>query len=512
VQARTSVPRRKARGRWAGSLLLGLLCLGIQSAAACASPDRNPLGPTGQATQPAPGGSIREFDLSAVPAVIQLGPGVKVHAWTYNGTIPGPQIRVTVGDLVRVRLTDRLPEGTTIDWQGLKVPNGEDGVAGVTQDPVLPGQTDTYAFVASTPGTYWYHSFTRALEQVDRGLYGPLIIDPAKEVAPPVVDQTLVYDEWPWGLELPSPPPLTDPLMESYVTYSVNGRTGAAITPVRVQPGQRVRLRLINAGFETHFVQIDGTPVIITAFDGHSVVGGPPTGSSLPLGSGERLDVEFLAPDIPVWVRLVHGLPPADQVSVPLVPVGSPVPAGPPTPPASASEGYLDIFSYPARAVESVWPTGAVPTRSFTLTLTQALSSRSSEPMPPGMESMAGSLFEINGNIFPATQNLVVSQGDLVEITFDNRSRTEHAMHLHGHFFQLLTVDGRPASGLIVKDTVVVLPDSRVTVGLIADNPGWWLLHCDELDHAAAGLMTLFVYQGVTRPSRLGGGFGSLPV
>ena len=187
--------RGQRKRRWTGSLALSLLCTGFLTAGTCqsaAAPD--PLGPTGQSTQPAPGGSIREFDLTAVAAVIELGPGVKVHAWTYNGTVPGPTIRVTVGDLVRVRLTNRLSEGTTINWHGLRVPNGEDGVAGVTQDPVLPGQTVTFAFVASTPGSYWYHSFTRALEQVDRGLYGPLIIDPLNEEAPPAVDQTLIYD------------------------------------------------------------------------------------------------------------------------------------------------------------------------------------------------------------------------------------------------------------------------------------------------------------------------------
>jgi len=506
MQATAGAEGQRKR-RWTGSLALGLLCTGFLTPGACRSASApDPLGPTGQATQADPGGSIRDFHLTAVPALIELGPGVKVHAWTYNGTVPGPAIRARVGDLVRVRLTNRLSEGTSINWHGLRVPNGEDGVAGVTQDPVLPGQTVTFAFVARTPGTYWYHSFTRALEQVDRGLYGPLIIDPLNEAAPPAVDQTLIYDEWPWGLEKSSPPPPTDPLMHSYVTYSVNGRTGAAIAPVRVQPGRPVRLRLINAGFETHFVQVDGTAVTITAFDGHSVIGGPPTGRALPLGAGERLDVEFLASDTPAWVRLVHGLPPADQVPVPLVPVGSPVPASRPPPSAAAPEGYVDFFTYPARAQDSEWPSGAAPTRSFTLALTQAGSSGSSaEAMPPGMEPMAGTWFEINGKTFPATQNLVISQGDLVEITFDNQSRTEHAMHLHGHAFQLLSRDGTPAAGLIVKDTVVVLPGSRVRVGFVANNPGWWLLHCNELDHAAAGLMTLVVYQGIARPTHLGG-------
>ena len=135
-----AVGQRKRR--WTGSLALGLLCTAFLTAGACRSASAaDPLGPTGQATRADPGGSIRDFHLTAVSAVIELGPGVKVHAWTYNGTVPGPAIRATVGDLVRVRLTNRLSEGTSINWHGLRVPNGEDGVAGVTQDPcaVNPG-------------------------------------------------------------------------------------------------------------------------------------------------------------------------------------------------------------------------------------------------------------------------------------------------------------------------------------------------------------------------------------
>src|SRR5690606_27740948 len=115
--------------------------------------------------------------------------GVTVVAWTYNGTVPGPVIRVTEGDRVRVVLKNELPEPTTIHWHGVEVPNAMDGVPGVTQDPVLPGATFTYEFVAKPAGTFMYHSHFESDTQVMLGLYAPFLIDPAMpEANPPDVD------------------------------------------------------------------------------------------------------------------------------------------------------------------------------------------------------------------------------------------------------------------------------------------------------------------------------------
>lgn len=483
-------------------ILFFALALAASSCGAGTGPSA--LGPTQQATAPDPGGVIRDFDLTARPATIELRPGLAVNAWTYNGTVPGPLIRARVGDLVRVHLNNQLPEGTTIHWHGLAVPNGEDGVAGVTQDAVPPGRSVTYAFVPQVAGTYWYHSHQRGAKQVDRGLYGSLVIDPATEPhAVPDVDQTLVYDEWPWGLEKTNPPPPSDPIaMTTYVTYSVNGKTGGAIEPVKVSPGQLVRLRLVNVGYVTHYVYLDGQSVTLTAFDGHSVSGGPPTDAALPLGAGERIDLQFVAPRAPLWLRLLDAAPPAADVRVPIVPSGTnPVP-----PPANHRNiAVLDLLSYSARAVDRVWPVGTVPNRTYTLTITKG-----GLPMPD-MPEMAGMTYQINGKSFPDTDTLVVTQGDYVEINFVNLSDMEHAMHLHGHVFQVLSRNGEAVSGIIDKDTVVVPPQTSISIGFHADNPGWWMIHCHELYHAEGGLMTLVRYEGVTRLATLGGQWSSTP-
>jgi multicopper oxidase len=110
--------------------------------------------PSAQAQEPRPGGSVRDFTLTAAPATLKLTPGLTTSVWADDGTVPGPELRVQSGDLVRVRFENRLPAPTTIHWHGVPVPDGEDGVAGLTQDAVPSGGSATYAFVAPQPGTY----------------------------------------------------------------------------------------------------------------------------------------------------------------------------------------------------------------------------------------------------------------------------------------------------------------------------------------------------------------------
>jgi FtsP/CotA-like multicopper oxidase with cupredoxin domain len=368
---------------------------------------------------------------------------------------------------------------------------------------VPSGSSAHYAFVATTDGTYWYHSHQNSLAQLDRGLYGVIIIAPRTQPSAPGTDATLVFDEWPLGLERPSPPPASDFSMISYVTYTVNTKTGSAIAPVRFEPGKLVRLRLLNVGAFDHFVHIDGQAVTIVAFDGHTVRGGPPTTDTLPLGPAERLDVEFTGPDTALWIHLQDGIPPAADVVVPLLPLGTAVP---PIPAISSPAKVLDIFDYPAHAVDTVWPANTVPNKTFTLRL-------SAELAPGGVQAMSPdeTLYEINGAVFPATGTLEVGLGDFVEITFANDSSVDHPMHMHGMSFQIITLNGLRPAGVLVKDTVVVAPKARVTIGFKADNPGWWMLHCHVLYHSLGGMMILVHVGGAPRLAQLGGPFGGSP-
>jgi FtsP/CotA-like multicopper oxidase with cupredoxin domain len=471
----------------------------------CSPGTSPPIGPSGSARGPAPGGQVRHYALTAEAATIELKPGLRVPAWTYNGTVPGPELRVQVGDLVVVTLHNRLPEGTTIHWHGLALPNGQDGVAGITQDPVPPGASATYSFIAPEAGTYWYHSHDDSARQVDRGLYGALVIEPRQETLAAADDVTLVYDDWPLALEVSPTPPPNDFAWVSFVTYTVNGKTGAAIQPLRLTPGRPARLRLVNAGSMRHFLHFEGTSVRIVALDGHEVSGGPPTDLALPLGPGERVDVELTAANHPIWLVLLDALPPAADVPVPILAPGIGVPELP-APKSVPPVPVLDLlFDYPVRALSSMWPVGGVPDVTFTLRLSVVLDPHQTSP------SLDGQLYEINGRTFPDTGTLDVRLGQLVEITFVNTSGVDHPMHLHGDAFQVLAIDGRPLTEVIVKDTVVVEPHRSVTVGFRADNPGWWMVHCHELYHSRGGMMTLLRYVGVGRLAELGGPYHGRP-
>ena len=122
---------------------------------------------------------VREIRLEAREVMWELAPGKRIKAMTYNGQVPGPELRVQEGERVRVVLTNALAEPTTIHWHGVDVPNAMDGVPGVTQKPVAPGETFVYEFEARPAGTRWYHTHFASVKQLDLGLYAPLIIAPA---------------------------------------------------------------------------------------------------------------------------------------------------------------------------------------------------------------------------------------------------------------------------------------------------------------------------------------------
>src|SRR3990172_5766473 len=140
---------------------------------------------------------VKVFELTTKAVLWPILDGVTVTAYTYNGTVPGPMIRVTEGDQVRIVVKNELPDPTTIHWHGVEVPNAMDGVPGVTQDPIKPGETFTYEFIAKPAGTFMYHSHFEGDVQVGAGLYAPFIIDPKEpEANPPAVDKTLMISEW----------------------------------------------------------------------------------------------------------------------------------------------------------------------------------------------------------------------------------------------------------------------------------------------------------------------------
>src|SRR5215204_3746905 len=182
---------RNSNGSKTGLILTALLFAGLLAGlSAFVGVDRI----TGSGANSEPG--VKEFHLTAKEVEVELQPGTKVKAWTYNGTMPGPEIRVTEGDLVRVILKNELPTGTTIHWHGVDVPNDMDGPAGLSQAPVEPGESFTYEFIATPGGTRWYHTHTDVSTQILLGLYGAFIVEPKDGPSDLDRDYTYMLTEW----------------------------------------------------------------------------------------------------------------------------------------------------------------------------------------------------------------------------------------------------------------------------------------------------------------------------
>ncbi len=257
---------------------------------------------------------VKVFNLSAKPIQWQIMPKYEnqpetwVTAWTYNGTVPGPLIRITEGDKVRIVLKNELPDATSIHWHGIPVPNDQDGVAepAVTQNPIQPGETYTYEFVAKPAGTYFYHSHVETDRQIPIGLSGPFIIDPVKETTKYDADVTLVLNEWrvdpQTGETYPAMPAMGEP---NY--FTINGKAFPATQTINVKKGDRVRIRFIGAGQFEHPMHLHGASFKIIATDGNPVPEvAQLTKDTLPVHPGERFDIEFVADNPGQWAFHCH--------------------------------------------------------------------------------------------------------------------------------------------------------------------------------------------------------------
>ncbi|EXX87833.1 copper oxidase [Paenibacillus darwinianus] len=446
------------------------------------------------------------ISLTAKTGKLQIDAKTTKEVWTYNGSVPGPQIRVKQGAMLNITLKNELPEPTTIHWHGLPIPNNMDGIPGVTMNAVQPGESFTYQFKVDVPGSYWYHSHQNGVEQVDKGLYGSFIVEPADEQAKPARDYTVVLDEWMEqdgmsmgggnnmaGMDMGGNSGMSGmdmkgmseaemmPLM--YTIYTANGRSGSAIEPLKVKQGEKVRIRLINAGYISHQLHLQGHAFKIVATDGQPI-NNPPgvNGQLLNIAPGERYDIEFEANNPGNWLLEEHSKNPgAKGITIPIVYEGF---KGKPAKADNSELPVLDITQY-----------GEAAQAQFTLDQKYDVE----YTMDLNTETKDGEMaFTINGKTFPDTDPIKVKTGDKVKVKLVNKSPEDiHPMHLHGVFFQVLSKNGVPVSGSpLIKDTLNVLPGEEYEIAFLADNPGNWLFHCHDLGHAAAGMMTLVKYEG----------------
>jgi FtsP/CotA-like multicopper oxidase with cupredoxin domain len=250
---------------------------------------------------------VKEFHLVAEPVVREMAPGFKAHLWGYNGQSPGPTIEVVEGDRVRIFVTNKLPEHTSIHWHGQRLPNGMDGVTGLTQPGIAPGKTFVYEFVARRPGTFMYHPHADEMTQMAMGMMGFWVTHPRTKH--PLIDEAdrdfcfllSAYDIDP-GSYTPRIATMLD-----FNLWAFNSRVFPGIDSMNVRQGDRVRLRIGNLTMTNHPLHIHGHELTITGTDG-----GPTPRSTrwqevtIDIGVGQMRQLEFVAEAEGDWAFHCH--------------------------------------------------------------------------------------------------------------------------------------------------------------------------------------------------------------
>ena len=417
---------------------------------------------------------VVEVRLDARVATVEIAPGVTVQAWTYDGGIPGPLIRVRVGDRLVVRFTNHLPQPTTVHWHGLRIPIQMDGVPQHSQPEVPPGGSFTYDFVVPDAGLFWYHPHIQSAAQVGFGLYGALLVDdPADPVG---VDDELVL--------VLSDISITDagvlePPDSGGSAGMVFGREGThVLVNGRVRPrlavrsGAPQRWRILNAAKSRYFqLFLDGQMFTKVGGD-NGLQEYAETGDRLVIATGERADV-LVTPsaaageELPLISLLYNrGYGSVEFREQPLLltlDVSALPPYSGPSPPPVR------------RAIEPLTTDGAA---KVTVDLTIAKKSDGSFE------------YGINGVAFAKNKPIAAAPGETQVWTITNQTKWSHPFHLHGFSFLVLDADGRPKHPLVWKDTVDVPLEQTVRfVVAFDDRRGTWMYHCHILDHADGGMM-----------------------
>ena len=396
-------------------------------------------------------------ELDAREVEWEFAPGRTIRGFAYNGQVPGPLIEANVGDTIEVWLTNSLPQATTIHWHGIRVPAAMDGTEAV-QPPVEPGQTFEYRFVVPDAGTFWYHSHTNETEQLERGLYGALVV---RGVDEPSFDgeRVLLLDD----LKL-DPNGEVAPFGDEHEHHA--GREG----DVRLVNGQHEpeleiaggtieRWRVVNVA-NTRFVRlsIGGRPFTIVGTDG-GVLPEPVPATEVLVTPGERFDVA-VGPFEEGEELAVEALPyDRGKGETPREPFAT-LRVGP----MAASQAQIPST---LREIQRLVPAEAEPNRTIDLkALMHAGHHQRAEP---------------------------VHVGDLQVWDLVNETGQDHPFHLHGFFFQVVLEDGEPPPVVAWKDTVNVPRKSRTRIAWLPDDrPGEWMYHCHILEHHAMGMMAHF--------------------
>jgi FtsP/CotA-like multicopper oxidase with cupredoxin domain len=426
--------------------------------------------------------------------------GPETPVWAFNGTAPGPTLRFRQGDTADILVRNALPQVTTVHWHGLRVPNAMDGVPHVTQPPIAPGGTFGYRYRVEDAGTYWYHPHQSSFEQVPRGLFGMLVVEERK---PLPVDREVL-----WVL---ADCKLADDnrQVEDFgriLDFGTEGRHGNVITlngtaagphrRLELRPGERVRLRLLNAASARAFlVEFTGHAPWIVSYDGQPVRPHPVPDGRLLLGAGQRTDL------------VIDGTGAAGRSFAV----------------RDHRRGGFDIATIayggkPVRPKVLSRPAAIAPNRHAEPDLGRAtdhyLVFEGGVKGAPAIGKVDGKALDIEEIMarhgLAWTMNYTAQhehammheplfrmrKGEHVTVKMINNTDFEHPMHLHGHFFRVLALNDVATRLREWRDTVMIDPRGSCDIAFVAENVGEWMFHCHILDHAAGGMMGTVVVEG----------------
>jgi FtsP/CotA-like multicopper oxidase with cupredoxin domain len=408
--------------------------------------------------------------------------------WTYDGVVPGPLLRIRQGEPFRVVVENKLEEDTTVHWHGIRLPNAMDGVPGLTQPPIRPGESFVYEFTPPDAGTFWYHPHSNSLEQLGRGLAGVLIVD---ETEPVPVDRDRLWTLRDWRVTSKGQ---VASGFGNMMEAGMSGRLGNTVTlngavpgSQRVRAGERVRLRLVNVSLARIMrLRFEGHDPLVIAVDGQPCQPHTPDDGHILLGPAMRIDLMIDMTGSPgrrypviddfyegLEYRLTE-LAYASEAPVRTVfPKPFVLPANPlPEPDLSAAERHE-------------------------LVLEGGMMGRGMMQGMGGMRGMAQAIWSINGTSMAGDGHagtaplLTLGRGKTHLITMRNQTAWWHPMHLHGFSFRVLTRNGAAVPHRRWADTVLMAPEDTIEIAFVADAPGDWMLHCHVTDHQMTGLMTV---------------------
>jgi len=414
-----------------------------------------------------PSPNVLEVNLTAHYADLEVDAGVMTQMMAYNGGMPGPTLYARVGDTVIVHFENQMTEETTVHWHGLRISDEMDGNPRI-QAPVQPGETFTYEFVLPEAGTYWYHPHSNTAEQIERGLYGAIVV--AEEDAPVFTEERLlVLDD----IRLDSDGQLS-PFYSSGMDI-MHGRSGNAlvqnglVAPITdtVPYAAIERWRIVNTATSRHMsLSIEGATWRIVGTDG-GLLKEPYTTNRLEVTVGQRFEVEvrFDGEQGSTVSLLSHVLTLDENDNV----VELPIPIA----------EYL--IEGETVAEEPIYPAIEYPTLVEGAPVQDIVLS--------GYNDGGEIVFTINGKSGMEIPDLQFVQGEPRVLRVKNDIGPYHPFHLHGQFFQILERDGKPVFEPGLKDSVFIGGMEEVTIFTYFENPGAWMYHCHIPEHAENGMM-----------------------